>query len=352
MATTLDGSKVKAFARQLFTLYTGGMLTLMIQIGHRTGLLDAAAQGAATSGELAVRAGLDERYVREWLGAMTTGGIVSYDPATEAYTLPAEHAACLTGSSRLNVASLSGIVIHLTGHVGRMADVFRTGGGIPYDAFRPEFTELIDAATRRIYDETLINGFLPLAPGLPDRLRAGARVADIGCGTGHAVNLMAKAFPASTFVGYDLGEDAIRAARAEATAMGLRNAHFEVCDATAVPTEPKFDAVFAFDAIHDQVAPAAVLRRVRDALTPDGLFFMMDFKGSSDVDQDRANFFAPFYYSASVMHCMTVSLAHGGAGLGTMWGEKVARRMLAEAGFTKVDVLDCPRPQCCVYLCR
>lgn len=352
MSQPLDTQKIQAFARQVFTLYTGGTLTLMIQIGYKTGLFEAAAKGPATSKELALRADLNERYVREWLGAMATGRIMTYDPTSGRYALPPEHAACLTGPGRLNVAGISGILPLLAKHLPQMADVFRNGGGIPYSEFRPEFTKLMDEATRRIYDETLIDGFLPLASELPARLREGIRAADIGCGTGHAINLMARAFPPSTFDGYDLGEDAIAQARAEARSMGLGNARFEVLDATALPAEPKFGVLFAFDSIHDQVAPAAVLARASAALATDGIFFMMDFKGTSTVDGDMDNFFAPFYYGVSVMHCMTVSLAHGGTGLGTMWGEKVARRMLGEAGFTKVDVVDCPRPQCCVYICR
>jgi SAM-dependent methyltransferase len=352
MPEQLDVQRVQAFARELFRIYTGGILTVMIQLGHRTGLFEAAAKGPATSSGLARRAGLDERYVREWLGAMTTGRIMTHDPSSDTYELPSEHAICLTRGSRLNVAPYSGAVTHVTTHLQAISKAFRNGGGVPYSKFQPELTGLLDEATRRIYDETLISGFLPSAPGLTERLRAGAQSLDVGCGTGHAVNLMARAFPLSTFVGYDLGEAAIAEARDEAARMGLSNVRFEVLDVARLPAEPKFDVIFAFDSIHDQVAPATVLARISDALAAGGLFFMMDIKGSSSVDGDMENFFAPFYYGMSVMHCMTVSLAHGGAGLGAMWGEKVARRMLAEAGFNKVDVVDCPRPQCCVYLCR
>lgn len=352
MATALDAHKLQAFARQLFTHYTGGMLTLMIQIGYRTGLFEAAATAPATSAELTRRTGLSERYVREWLGAMTTGGIMVYDQASGVYALPAEHAACLTGASRLSVAAMSGVVPSLARHLPRIVEVFAKGGGLPYAEFQPDFTEILDEATRRIYDDTLITGFLPKAPDITERLSAGVLAADIGCGTGHAVNLMARAFPASEFVGYDIGEAAIATAREEAGAMGLTNASFEVRDVTALPRERRFDVIFAFDAIHDQVEPAAVLQGISDALAPDGLFFMMDIRGSSDVHEDMDNFFAPFYYSVSVMHCMTVSLAEGGAGLGTAWGVETARRMLDEVGFTSVEVVDAPGPQNSIFICR
>ncbi len=210
----------------------------------------------------------------------------------------------------------------------------------------------MDDIWRRIYDEQLINGFLTAAPELPQRLKAGISVADIGCGTGHAINLMAREYPHSTFVGYELGEDAIVKATEEARAMGLSNAHFKVLDVTELPPAPKFDLITAFDAIHDQVDPATVLRRVNDALAPGGVFLMIDFKFSSNVAENVGNPFAPLYYGISTMHCMTVSLAEGGAGLGTVWGVELARQMLKGAEFTRIDVVDSPRPQNCIYVCR
>ncbi len=352
MPHEIDIKRAQMFARQLFSFYTGGVISLLIHIGYKVGLFDAASKGPATSAELAARAGLDERYVREWLGGMTTPGIFTYDSASRTYSLPAEHALCLTGENRLNVAPVSGFIPHLGKVVPKIMDAFRHGGGVPYSEFRPEFTELMDDSWRRLYDDALLTGFLPRVGGLIDRLQAGARVADIGCGTGHAINLMARAYPRSTFVGYEIAEDAIGGARAEAEAMRLSNARFEGLDATRLPADPKLDVIMAFDSIHDQRDPATVLRRAGEALAPGGVFVLVDFKGTSDVGEDTKNPFAPFYYGVSVLHCLAVSLAEGGAGLGTMWGEKVARRMLAEAGFTRVDVVDAPRPQNVIYVAR
>jgi len=188
---TLDEARVEAFAGRLFELYTGGMLTFMVDIGHRTGLFAAAAAGPATSVELAERADLQERYVREWLGAMVTGGIVDLDPATGTYRLPAEHAACLTGPGSGNLAPFSRLDTHLAKHVDAVARAFREGGGVPYAEFRPEFTDVMDALGRGVFDELLVEEYLPLVPGLGERLAAGARVADVGCGTGHAIVLLA-----------------------------------------------------------------------------------------------------------------------------------------------------------------
>jgi SAM-dependent methyltransferase len=247
---------------------------------------------------------------------------------------------------------MSRIVTLLAGHVPGVADCFRGGGGVPYGAYRPEFTEVMDDIWRRVYDEQLVGGFLPSVSGLPERLTAGMRVADIGCGTGHAINLMARAFPTSTFVGYDLAEDAIAQARAEAEAMDLANARFEVLDVAELPSEPRFDLIAAFDAIHDQVDPQTVLRRTYGALEPGGILYMVEFKFASDVGANVANPFAPLYYGVSTLHCMTVSLAGGGAGLGAVWGLEVARKLLAEAGFGHVEVVDTPRPQNYAFVCR
>jgi SAM-dependent methyltransferase len=352
MEVKLDRQRVQDFARKLFGHYTSGILTLLVHIGHKTGLFEAVAKGPGTSQEIAGRAGLDERYVREWLAAMATGGIVEYDAASGAFTLPPDHAACLTGTSSRNLAAGSQSLPMLSKRLPRIEECFRTGGGVPYSEYRPDFTEAMDASWRLLYDGLLIKGFLPVANGLPDRLRAGIRAADIGCGTGHAVNLMAREYPASTFVGYDLGEDAIARARVEAREMGLPNARFEALDVTRLALEPKFDLITSFDSIHDQRDPAAAMRRIAGALAPDGIYFMVEPKASSRLEENIGNPFAPYIYGMSVLHCMTVSLAEGGAGLGTAWGEQVARRMLGEAGFGSVEVTDAPGPQNSIYVCR
>jgi SAM-dependent methyltransferase len=343
--------RVQEAARRLAGHYISGILTLMVDIGYKTGLFEAAAQGPATSQELADRAGLNERYVREWLGAVTTGGLFTYDPTTGAYCLLPEYAACLTGDRAANIASQSQNVAFMAKVLPQVVECFRHGGGVPYAAFRPDFTEMVDANWRRIYDERLLP-LLSTVPELSQRLESGIRVADVGCGTGHALNLMARAYPRSFFTGYDIGEDAIARATAEATEMGLVNVRFEVLDAVDLPADPKYDLITTFDAIHDQVDPATVLQGISAALAPGGLYLMMEPKASSNLEENLGDPFAPQRYGMSVLHCMTVSLAHGGAGLGTAWGEQLARQMLAEAGFTWVEVIAGLRPQNCIFLCR
>jgi SAM-dependent methyltransferase len=349
----VDEARVQAFAERLFGSYTEGMVTLMIDLGHRTGLLETLAAGGGTAGELAERAGATERYVREWLGALVTAGIADHDPVTGRYTLPPEHAVCLSGPGSVNLAPLARITTLLAGHVAGVARAVREGGGVPYSAFRPEFTDVMDQVSRGLFDGQLTEGILPLAGDVPDRLAAGVRVADVGCGTGHAVNLMARAFPSSSFTGYDIAADAIEQARAEAGRWGLRNATFEVCDATRLPVEPPFHVVTAFDSIHDQVDPAGVLARVHEALAPDGLFLMLDVRAASALEDNVGNPLAPFLYGVSTLHCLTVSLAGGGAGLGTVWGEQLATRMLADAGFVDVTVHEVPDdPTDSLYVAR
>ena len=188
----------------------------------------------------------------------------------------------------------------------------------------------------------LIKGFLPVVKGLPERLAAGIRVADLGCGTGHAINVMAKEYPHSDFVGYDIADDAIARARAEAQGMALPNVRFEVRDVTRLPPEPQFDLITSFDAIHDQARPQVVLHQIVTALRPGGTFFMQDILASSRLEKNIGNPLAPFLYTISTMHCMSVSLAQDGAGLGTCWGRELAERMLREAGLSSVRVEKLP----------
>jgi SAM-dependent methyltransferase len=349
--TGFDPAKAEAFAGRLTTILSGGLLSCMVDIGHRTGLFAAAADGWATSDQLAARAGLTERYVREWLGAMTTSGIVEYDQASDAFRLPTEHAALLITPTGL--APLATATTVLSKHVPQIVQAFREGGGVPYAAFAPEFTDAWDAVGRGAFDTLLLAGYLPLAPGLADALTAGARVADVACGTGHVLVLLARAFPASTFVGYDLDEHAIARARAEAAGAGLANVTFEVTDVARLTVATPFDVVFVFDAIHDQVEPEAVLARIRDALVPGGLLFMREPRAGNTLAENLANPMAPVLYSVSTLHCLTVSLAHGGPGIGTAFGEQRARQMLSDAGFGEPGVHPAPgTPFDAVYVTR
>jgi SAM-dependent methyltransferase len=283
---------------------------------------------------------------------MVTGGIVEYDAALGTYVLPAEHATLLAGPTSRNLSSMAAFFPLLSRVLPDVSEAFRTGGGVPYSAYQPDFTELQDQRSRPRYEEFLCERYLAQAEGLPARLEAGIRVADIGCGTGYCINLMARRFPRSTFVGYDVSEGAIARARAEAAAMGLGNVSFVVQDAARFEPDTSFDLITAFDAIHDQVDPAGVLRRIRAVLAPGGAFLMLDVFASSSLEDNIGAPMAPYVYTMSTLHCMTVSLAHGGAGLGTAWGHQVAMRMLHEAGFTDVKLFERVDPANSLYVAR
>jgi SAM-dependent methyltransferase len=352
-ATALDDAKVKAFTQRMVTHLSGAAVALMLEVGRQTGLLETMARmPAATAAAIAGRAGLAERYVREWLGAMACGGIVEYDPAGATYRLPPEHAFLLTGESSRNLSSLAPFFPLLGRVLPEVVEAFRSGGGVPYARFQPEFTGLMDARSRPRYREFLLTRYLGAVDGLTARLEAGIRVADVGCGTGYCVNLMAARFPRSAFVGYDFSEAALERGRQESAAMGISNATFVAQDAARLLAEPRFDLITAFDAIHDQIDPAGVLRRIREALVPGGVFLMLDVHASSRLEENLDAPMTAFLYTVSTMHCMTVSLAHGGAGLGTAWGTELATRMLREAGFGDVALVERVDPMNSLYIAR
>jgi SAM-dependent methyltransferase len=335
-AADIDATAAEDFAGRLFGYFTGGALTYLVEIGRRTGLFDRSSE-PMTCEELARRAGLSPRYVREWLGAMVTGGIFEYEPSSGHYWLPSEHAVCLTRGAA-DLAPVGALVTDLARHVPAVTEAFKTGGGVPWEAYKPEIHDLMELLWGPLYEDTLVDVILPMAPRLVERLRSGARVADLACGTGTVVTILAEAFPRSTFVGYDLDADGLERGRSTADAKGLSNVSFEQCDAARFhPVEP-FDVVIVFNAVHDQVDPAAMLRCVRDALTPDGMFVMNEPRMPAALEDNLDNPLAPFNYAVSTLHCMTVSLAHGGAGLGTAWGEETAVRLLGEAGLGLVSI--------------
>ncbi len=335
----IDQQKAEAFAGQMIGILTGGMLSLMTSVGHRTGLFDKlATMPPSTSEEIAKGAGLNERYVREWLGAMVTGGIMEYDAATKAYRLPPEHAASLTRAAGPgNIATMSQFMALFGIVEDQILDAFRNGGGVPYSSFA-KFQELMAEESAQIVDATLLQATLPLVPGLTDRLREGIDVLDVGCGQGHAINVMAREFPNSRFTGYDFSDEGVAAGNAEAKQLGLGNARFARKDVATLDDSAAFDLITAFDSIHDQAAPTKVLANIAKALRPDGTFLMVDIAGSSNLEDNAQNPMAPMFYSISTLHCMTVSLALGGEGLGTMWGEQLAAKMLNAAGFANVNI--------------
>jgi 2-polyprenyl-3-methyl-5-hydroxy-6-metoxy-1,4-benzoquinol methylase len=341
--TTLHENTVadttEEFAERIAGAIDSASLAILLSIGHQTKLLDTLAElPPASSAQIADAAGLNERYVREWLGGMVSGQIIEYDPSTQTYSLPRHRAAVLTRAAGPDNLARLAQFIPLLGEVEqKIVGCFHNGGGLPYSDY-PRFHTLMAEMSGEVFDAALIDVILPMADGLPDRLRAGADVADIGCGSGHAINVMAQAFPASRCTGIDFSEEGLAVGRAEAARLGLDNAAFVAADVAELDKSETYDVITVFDAIHDQAQPARVLENIYRALRQGGVLLMVDVKASSQLEDNIGVPLAAYLYTVSTMHCMSVSLGLDGAGLGTCWGRQLATSMLADAGFTDVAV--------------
>jgi SAM-dependent methyltransferase len=254
--------------------------------------------------------------------------------------LPAEHAAVLTGDTYENLAPVAYLISVINRQVDAVAKCFTDGGGVPWRAYLPEMHDVMDVLWQPMYRDLLVQEILPLAPGLVRKLETGTRVADVACGSGNGTVVLGRRFPNSSFVGYDQDADAIAVARSRA--QGLSNVSFEVADAATLTSDQPFGAAFVFYAVHDQARPLEALSSIRSILEPGGVFLMDEPRISSHLEENIGNPIAAMTYSISLLHCMTVSLAEGGAGLGTGWGEQLALALLDQAGFGPVEVYDAP----------
>ncbi len=337
--TTASDQSPTDFGERMLGILNDGMLALMISVGHKTGLFDTlSVLPPATSVDVAAAADLDERYVREWLAAMTTGGIVEHDASTSTFSLPPDRAAFLTRSAGIDNLAVQTQYVGLLATVeDQVVECFRRGGGVPYSAY-PKFQALMAEDSAVVHDAALLDVILPLVPDLVTRLERGIDVADVGCGSGHALNLMGAAFPASRFVGFDISEAGLAAGRAEAAREGLSNVRFETRDAALLDGSEQFDLITTFDAVHDQARPDLMLSGIARSVRADGVYLCVDITGSSRLAENMDHPLGSFLYTISCMHCMTVSLADGGMGLGTMWGEQLALQMITDAGFSSVDL--------------
>lgn len=337
LSTTYATEAAEAFAERIAGVINDGALAVMVSIGHRLGLFETlAGNPPMTSGELAVEAGLAERYVREWLAVMVTGRIVTFDATSERYRLPPEHAACLIKGAPLGNLAVFAQHVALLGQMQEAAlNFFETGEGTRYGDY-PCFHQIMAEDSEQSVASALRDHILPLVAGLEDRLRDGITVLDAGCGRGLALIELARAFPSSHFVGMDLCEDAIDYARLAARNAGLSNITFEVRDLTGYCEPGRFDLVASFDAVHDQKDPEGLVRGLAGSLKPGGVYLMQDIGGSARLENNLDFPMASLLYSISCLHCTPVSLGQGGAGLGTMWGWETAEAMLKAAGFASV----------------
>lgn len=329
------------FDEWFVTALNSGALMLMISIGHRTGLFDTMSETDWTdSDELAEQAGLNERYVREWLGAMATGGVVDVNGA-DRYRLPEDHAQFLTRDTELDNLAVMAQYISVLGSVeDDIVECFYSGRGVPYEKY-DRFHEVMAEDSGMTVVDALEDHILPLIPEVKGKLREGIKVLDLGCGRGRALMKMASLFPKSKFKGIDLSEEAINWARTEIEKRGLENVEFEIRDASDFDKTAKpetYDLVTTFDAIHDQAKPLAVLKGINRTLKPGGTYLMQDIHSTGHVHKNMDHPLGPALYTVSCMHCMSVSLAQGGEGLGAMWGREKARDLLSKAGFKDIQI--------------
>jgi 2-polyprenyl-3-methyl-5-hydroxy-6-metoxy-1,4-benzoquinol methylase len=334
----IDEAKVEEFVGQVLTDVSGMTSTILASIGDRLGLWkDLAANGPSTSTDLARRTGVNERYAREWLGGMASASYVEYDPASKCFTLPAEHAPAL--SEEGGAMFFGGAYQMMLGTLSvydRVLEVFRSGGGVHQREYADDMWDGLERFTIGWFNHHLVQDWVPIVPGLQAKLEVGADVADVGTGRGWAPIRLAEAFPKSRYVGFDVFEPTIAKARAHAEESGVSDrVRFEARDVSKSLPE-KYDVITTFDVVHDAVDPRGVLGNIKDALKADGIYVCLDIN-CSDKLEENAGPLGAFFHGASVMYCMTTSLANDGEGLGTLGLHPHKLDELArEAGFTDI----------------
>jgi 2-polyprenyl-3-methyl-5-hydroxy-6-metoxy-1,4-benzoquinol methylase len=335
---TIDQAKAEAFVGKALADTSATTTTILAVIGDRLGLFkNLAAHGAATSAELAERAGIHERYAREWLGAMASAGYLEYDAVHGRFTLPPEHAPALAEE---NGPFFFGGVLQMIpatiGVLGQVTEAFRKGGGVPYEAYNADWWDGMERFSNIWFENLLTQQWIPAMPSVQKKLEDGARVADVGCGRGRALIKFAQAFPNSRYVGYDVFGPSIERASANAKAAGVEGqVSFRQLDVSKGLPE-QHDIITTFDVVHDAANPLGLLRAIRQALPPGGVYVCLDINCSHKLEENFGPLGALFH-GFSVLYCMTTSLGAGGAGLGTLgFHEPKVRELCAEAGFRTV----------------
>lgn len=348
-----DPDKTRKFLGQVTNDLGAAMLGALTYIGDRLEIFKALSSGEwFTSEELARRTGLNERYLREWLGAMAAAGYVMYESKDRVYTMPPEHAMVLANEdSPFFMGGFMQMVVPNVTMASRVADAFRTGKGVPQSDYPPETFHAMERSSAGMYRHQLVRKWLPAMPHVVEALKAGATAADVGCGSGLAAITLAKAFPYARVYGYDIHPVSIERARANAQGAGVADrVTFEVRDGTKLP-EARFDFVSTFDVVHDSADPVALLRSIRRSLKLEGTYLMVEVNVSPNVE-DNINAKGRLMYSVSTLYCMTVSLAEGGAGIGAVMGEPKAREIAFEAGFGNFRRLPIDDPFSALYEIR
>lgn len=358
MAT--DQDRLRMFTFQVFSKLEGAFTAGMIHLGDRLGLYRAMARadGPVTSQELADHVELQERWVREWLSNQAAAKLIEHesDGDVDRFSLSGEGRAVF--ASPEHPAFGMGMFHRLPATMGAlelMPEAFATGMGHDYDSHGPQGAEGIERSFEPWNNANLLRKVLPAMDGVVDRLRRGAAVADVGCGAGGAVLLMAEAFPNSTFVGYDISQHALDRANIKLRQSGLTNARFADPRHDPLPVDGSLDLVTTFDCIHDMAHPQPVIDAIRAALTADGHWLLVDIRAADTLAGNiAANPMASLLYGVSVLACMSSALSEpDGAGLGTLgFSASKAEEMSRVAGFTRFETLDVPHPLNAFYEVR
>jgi SAM-dependent methyltransferase len=334
--TVVDQKKLDAFLGQVVGDAGAAFSAALVVIGDRLGLYKALADGGPQTPEgLATRAGCAPRYVREWLNAQASGGYVSYDATKGTYTLPPEQALAFADEqSPAFMAGMFQVIQAGFAAIPKMEERFRSGDGLEWSDQAPCLFEGTERFFRSSYVGNLVDAWLPKLEGVVPRLKAGAKVADVGCGHGSSTLLMAKAFPQSRFYGFDYHEGSVRTARKRAAAEGLENrVRFEVAGADDFAGDG-YDLVTHFDCLHDLADPVGAARRARQVLAKDGVWMIVEPRAGDQPEQNH-NPVGRVYYSASTLLCVPCSLARNGPALGAQAGAKRIGQVVAEGGFTR-----------------
>ncbi len=335
-APVLDGDKMQAFAGKAVGDIAAAASAALVVIGDRLGLYRAmAGAGPITPQQLAERTSTDERYVREWLANQTAGGYVEYDGAAGTYLLPPEQAHMLAdATSPFYVQGAFAIVEAVFAVEPQITEAFRTGRGFGWHEHDARLFPAVERFFRPSYNAHLVESWIPALDGVEAKLRAGARVADVGCGLGSSTLIMAQGYPQSRVTGFDYHAESIDRARAAAREAGCTTATFEIARAQEYPGA-SYDLVTSFDCLHDMGDPVGAARHVLQSLAPDGTWMLVE-PFANDRLEDNINPVSRAYYAFSTTICTPASKAQEvGLALGAQAGEARMRRVVGEAGFTR-----------------
>lgn len=336
---SIDHEKLHAFAIKMLGDLGGAMSVPTARLGFRLGLFDALAEGPATAGELARRAGgLHERYVREWALAQAANGYVDFDPAADRFSLnPEQQMVFVNRDSPVYLAGAFEVVASMIESEGKVEACFRKGTGVRWGDHSGCLFCATGAFFRPGYVNNIVQAWIPALDGVETRLKAGARVADVGCGVGFSTLLMAEAYPDSTFVGFDFHEPSIEEARRHAAEHGLGDrVRFEAATAKTI-AETGFDLITMYDCLHDMGDPRGCAKHMREILAPGGSWMIVE-PIAGDAPEDNMTIVGRLFYNASTMVCVPTSLDQEvGEGLGAQAGEKKLREVILSGGFDRVD---------------